>query len=47
MRKKYEEPELDIIKFPADDVITNSGLTNGGVNGGGDTGSFDGMFGQP
>lgn len=29
--KKYEKPELEIIKFETEDVITTSGLGDGGA----------------
>ena len=46
MRKLYENPEMEILKFEAEDVFTTSGnfgLTDEGT-GSGDTGAFKDLF---
>ena len=49
MKTFYQDPEMDVIAFAAEDVITTSGdsggLTNGGIyDGNGDSGDFGDLF---
>lgn len=41
---KYETPEMEIVFFESEDIITTSGLIDGGI-GDGDSGEFGDLFG--
>lgn len=45
MKKKYFEPELEIVKFGVEDIITTSFTGNGEIEGNGGNGTdYEGGF---